>query len=59
MLIVYSGRDEILVCVKAREDELLRFWFAAGAGRDVDDYDRIESTAGIVAASARMTITSH
>jgi hypothetical protein len=56
MLIVYTGLDEVLVCLSVREAEMRAIWFAPGAGRDVDDYDREVSSTGIVAISSRMSV---
>lgn len=58
MLIVYTGRDEVLVCLNVREAEMLAIWFAPDAGRDVDDYDRIECSAGIARISACLSVYS-
>lgn len=39
--VVYSCRDEVLVCISRNEEELKRIYFTEG-GRDLDDYDREE-----------------
>lgn len=41
MLIVYKGRDEVLVCIPATEGRLKVEYFEEG-GRDINDYDREE-----------------
>lgn len=43
MLVIYEGRNEILVCVKDQEAQMLKDYFIDALGRDVGDYDRSES----------------
>lgn len=40
--IVYKIDDEILVCTPAMEKRMLKEYFAADCGRNLDSYDREE-----------------
>jgi len=46
-LVIYQSQDEVLICEKRKEKELLEDYFAEG-NRDLDEYDRAESKDGIV-----------
>lgn len=46
--IIYEGPDEVLVTTPEAEAEMLRTYFAADSGRDLEDYDRREVTAEAV-----------
>lgn len=43
MIVVYWNKDEILICPVTHEKDLIKGWFDKDTGRDVDDYNRIES----------------
>ena len=45
-LVAYVGYDEVLVCSKKDEAQFLFEYFepAQHTGRDIEDYDRVEST---------------
>ncbi len=44
MIVVYHGRDELLVTTEQDERQLLRDYFSKDSGRDLDDYERLDST---------------
>ena len=48
MLVSYSGQDEVLLCPRVRQSEMLASWFAAGTGRRLGNYDREEHPSEIV-----------
>ncbi len=56
MLIVYSGRDEVLICQPETEQSLLRIWFDAGTARLEDDYNREECPSGIAVVRATLSV---
>ncbi len=56
MLIVYSGRDEVLICQPETEQQMLRTWFEVTADRYKSDYDREESPTGIVVIRATLSV---
>ena len=60
MLITYTSlfTSETLICTPKSEDRLLRAWFAEGIGRQLDDYERIEHTSGVVGIRAETRIRS-
>ena len=48
MLIVYSYRDDVIVCTKKKEDEVIESFFGDDNGRNLEDYDREEIDRDIV-----------
>jgi hypothetical protein len=43
MIVAYSNGSELFVCEKSQEKKILKHWFAKETGRDVLDYDRVET----------------
>ncbi len=56
MLIIYTGRDEALICLPETEQSMLRSWFDPSAGRDLNDYDREECPSGIAVIHATFQV---
>lgn len=50
--IIYSGREETIVCTPENEKKMLKQYFKDG-GRDIDEYDRYESFDIAVSVEAR------
>jgi len=41
--VIYSNADEMFCCVLADERKLIAEFFEKSIGRNIDDYDRIET----------------
>lgn len=55
MLITFTSRDEVIVTTLTNESLMLEEYFGPGIGRDIDDYDREESTECAVQVLARVS----
>lgn len=56
-LVMWIGRDEVLVCCASCEKRMIKDWFTADGlgGRGVDEYERRASSNGVVQVTANMS----
>ena len=55
MLIVYNGPDEVLITTPEHEPTMVKEWITEGQ-RDMEDYDRVVISNGVVQVTARMVV---
>ena len=54
MYVIYKSDDEILICTKKKEEALKNEYFLECASRDLDDYDRSESSEAVICITSRV-----
>lgn len=55
-LVTYTLDDEVLVTTQEREQEFLGEWFASYCGRNIKDYDRVETKEAAVAVTVSLSV---
>ena len=54
MYVIYKNDKEVLICTKKKEEALKEEYFLEGADRDLDDYDRSESSEAVICITSRV-----
>lgn len=54
MMVVYEGDGEVLIIEAKNEKDLIKGYFTKG-GRDIEKYDRSESSS-VIEVTSRMTV---
>jgi hypothetical protein len=55
MLIVYEGPGEVLITTPENEALMIQQWITEG-GRDIQDFDRVAVSSGVVQVTSRLVV---